>query len=81
MNLVVSFMWIFSLFIFLGLPLLVLLKAESIYNIIFKFWKKFIDEDTEIMIEENKYKFIIFIKIIGGLYLFIMGLRVGFAIL
>ncbi len=79
MNLVLSFAWIFSLFIFLGIPLLVLFKAESIYNVIFKFWKKFIDDDTKIMIEENKDKFIIFIKIVGGFYLFLMGLRVGFA--
>ncbi len=72
-------LWAISLFLFIGVPLLVIIKAESIYNFTFKFWKKFIDDESKEMIEQNKHKFTTFIKIIGGFFLIYMGLRVGFA--
>ncbi len=73
-------LWAISLFLFLGVPIIIMVKAESIYNLVFKFWQKIVDDETKVMIEENKDKFVIFIKVMGGFLLFYMGLRVIYAI-
>ncbi len=68
-------LWAITILVFLGPPIFILLRSEAIYNFIYKFWSKIVDEETKTMIVENKSKFIVFIKILGGFYLFSVLMR------
>ncbi len=72
------FLWAFIIIAYLVPPIFILVKSEAIYNFIYKFWAKIVDEETKVMIVDNKSKFIFFIRILGGFYLFSVLVRFMF---
>ncbi len=68
-------LWAITMIVFLGPPIFIILKAELIYNFIFKFWSKIVDEETKVMIVENKKAFIIFTRVLGGVCIVMFAIR------